>query len=46
MAAVRRGDVPAALAALDGGHAELDPERADIRRPMVARPTAPTGRSC
>ncbi|MEV4824045.1 MerR family transcriptional regulator [Micromonospora sp. NPDC049274] len=36
MAAVHRGDVPAALAALDGGHAELDRERADIRRVLGA----------
>ncbi|MBM0235615.1 MerR family DNA-binding transcriptional regulator, partial [Micromonospora sp. STR1_7] len=36
MAAVHRGDLPAALAALDGGHAELDRERADIRRVLGA----------
>ncbi|WP_410812597.1 MerR family transcriptional regulator [Micromonospora sp. 067-2] len=36
MAAVHRGDVPAALAALDGGHAELDRERAEIRRVLGA----------
>ncbi|MFC4021517.1 MerR family transcriptional regulator [Micromonospora sp. GCM10011542] len=36
MAAVHRGDLPAALAALDGGHAELDRERADIRRALGA----------
>ena len=31
-----RGDLPAALAALDGGHAELDRERAEIRRVLGA----------
>ncbi|RKN51366.1 MerR family DNA-binding transcriptional regulator [Micromonospora endolithica] len=36
MAAVHRGDLPAALAALDGGHAELDRERAEIRRVLGA----------
>ncbi|RKN50076.1 MerR family transcriptional regulator [Micromonospora costi] len=36
MAAVHRGDLPAALAALDGGHAELDRERADIQRALGA----------
>ncbi|MCM0677495.1 MerR family transcriptional regulator [Micromonospora phytophila] len=42
MAAVHRGDVPAALAALDGGHAELDRERADIRRVLGAFETVVT----
>ncbi|RLP93648.1 MerR family transcriptional regulator [Micromonospora sp. CV4] len=36
MAAVHRGDLPTALAALDGGHAELDRERAEIRRVLGA----------
>lgn len=36
MAAVHSGDLPAALAALDGGHAELDRERAEIRRVLGA----------
>ncbi|MEU5566974.1 MerR family transcriptional regulator [Micromonospora musae] len=36
MAAVHRGDVPTALALLDGGHAELDRERGDIRRALGA----------
>ncbi|MER7335837.1 MULTISPECIES: MerR family transcriptional regulator [unclassified Micromonospora] len=42
MAAVHRGDLPAALAALDGGHAELDRERADIRRVLGAFETVVT----
>ncbi|MFI7024917.1 MerR family transcriptional regulator [Micromonospora sp. NPDC049900] len=47
MAAVHAGDLPAALAALDAGHAELDRERAEIRRVLgafetvVANPGAP-----
>ncbi|MEW2384310.1 MerR family transcriptional regulator [Micromonospora sp. NPDC047707] len=36
MTAIHRGDLPAALAALDGGHAELDRERAEIRRVLGA----------
>ncbi|MGC5311783.1 MerR family transcriptional regulator [Micromonospora zamorensis] len=36
MAAVHGADLPAALAALDGGHAELDRERAEIRRVLGA----------
>lgn len=36
MAAVHRGDLPTALAALDAGHAELDRERAEIRRVLGA----------
>ncbi|SCG55957.1 DNA-binding transcriptional regulator, MerR family [Micromonospora echinaurantiaca] len=36
MAAVHRGDLPAALATLDAGHAELDRERAEIRRVLGA----------
>ncbi|MEU8185242.1 MerR family DNA-binding transcriptional regulator [Micromonospora sp. NPDC049044] len=36
MAAVHRGDLPGALAALDAGHAELDRERAEIRRVLGA----------
>ncbi|MER7460626.1 MerR family DNA-binding transcriptional regulator [Micromonospora sp. NPDC126480] len=36
MAAVHSGDLPAALAALDGGHAELDRERAEIQRVLGA----------
>jgi DNA-binding transcriptional MerR regulator len=42
MAAVHRGDLPAALAALDGGHAELDRERAEIRRVLGAFETVVT----
>ncbi|MEU5722036.1 MerR family transcriptional regulator [Micromonospora sp. NPDC047738] len=36
MAAVHRGDVPAALAAVDAGHAELERERAEIGRVVAA----------
>ncbi|WP_207921572.1 MerR family transcriptional regulator [Micromonospora sp. KC721] len=36
MAAVHRGEWAAALAALDAGHAELDRERAEIRRVLGA----------
>ncbi|GIJ07927.1 MerR family transcriptional regulator [Micromonospora andamanensis] len=36
MAAVHRGDLPTALALLDGGHAELDRERAQIRTVLGA----------
>ncbi|WP_341715574.1 MerR family DNA-binding transcriptional regulator [Micromonospora sp. FIMYZ51] len=36
MTAVHHGDLPAALAALDAGHAELDRERAEIRRVLGA----------
>ncbi|MEH1102191.1 MerR family transcriptional regulator [Micromonospora sp. CPCC 205561] len=43
MAAVHRGDLAAALAALDAGHAELDRERADIRRVLGAFETVVTG---
>ncbi|WBB69479.1 MerR family transcriptional regulator [Micromonospora sp. WMMD812] len=43
MAAVHRGDLPAALAALDGGHAELDRERAEIRRVLGAFETVVAG---
>jgi DNA-binding transcriptional MerR regulator len=42
MTAVHRGDLPAALAALDGGHAELDRERAEIRRVLGAFETVVT----
>lgn len=42
MAAVHRDDLPAALAALDGGHAELDRERAEIRRVLGAFETVVT----
>ncbi|MEH1166836.1 MerR family transcriptional regulator [Micromonospora sp. CPCC 205539] len=47
MAAVHQGDLPTALAALDGGHAELDRERAEIRRVLGAFETvlaSPTAR--
>ncbi|MFY1702715.1 MerR family transcriptional regulator [Micromonospora sp. WMMA1923] len=43
MAAVHRGDPAAALASLDGGHAELDRERADIRRVLAAFETVVAG---
>ena len=50
MAAVHAGDLPAALAALDGGHAELDRERAEIRRVLGAFETVlaspPAARAC
>ncbi|MFJ8687453.1 MerR family transcriptional regulator [Micromonospora wenchangensis] len=36
LAAVHRGELPAALAALDAGHAELDRERAEIARVLGA----------
>ncbi|MEV6815227.1 MerR family transcriptional regulator [Micromonospora sp. NPDC051296] len=42
MAAVHAGDLPAALASLDGGHAELDRERAEIRRVLGAFETVVT----
>ncbi|SCL34642.1 DNA-binding transcriptional regulator, MerR family [Micromonospora nigra] len=42
MAAVHDGDLPAALAALDGGHAELDRERAEIRGVLGAFETVVT----
>ncbi|MFG2008588.1 MerR family transcriptional regulator [Micromonospora sp. NPDC048868] len=42
MAAVHRSDLAAALAALDAGHAELDRERADIRRVLGAFETVVT----
>ncbi|WP_428965661.1 MerR family transcriptional regulator [Micromonospora fluostatini] len=43
MAAVHRGDPAAALASLDAGHAELDRERADIRRVLDAFATVLAG---
>ncbi|BCJ62481.1 MerR family transcriptional regulator [Micromonospora endophytica] len=42
MAAVHGGDLPAALAVLDAGHAELDRERAEIRRVLGAFETVVT----
>ncbi|WP_433384728.1 MerR family transcriptional regulator [Micromonospora sp. KLBMP9576] len=42
MVAVHRGDLAAALAALDAGHAELDRERASIRRVLGAFETVVT----
>ncbi|MFG2054562.1 MerR family transcriptional regulator [Micromonospora sp. NPDC048930] len=50
MAAVHRGELATALAALDAGHAELDRERAEIRRVLgafetvVASPAVPAPR--
>jgi DNA-binding transcriptional MerR regulator len=40
MTAIHRGDVPAALAAIDAGHAELDRERAGIASVLAAFETA------
>ncbi|GIJ26643.1 MerR family transcriptional regulator [Micromonospora qiuiae] len=42
MSAVHGGELPTALAALDAGHAELDRERAEIRRVLGAFETVVT----
>lgn len=44
LAAVHQGDLAAALAALDAGHAELDRERSEIRRVLEAFDTVLAGR--
>lgn len=44
MAAVHRGDVEAALAAVDAGHARLDRERAELAAVREAMGALPAGR--